>query len=129
MIVLDTSALMAIVLDEPEADAVARVIQSADALSMSALTEAEALIVARRRGVGDEMERLIDGLGADIVPATRMTAKDVADACERWGKGVHPAGLNFGDCFAYALARNLACPLLFVRKDFATTDVLDARAF
>lgn len=128
MIVLDTSALMAIVLDEPEADAVAGAIQSADALSMSVATVAEALIVARRLGVGDEMARLIDGLGADIVPATRTTASDVADAYDRWGKGVHPAGLNFGDCFAYALARSQRSPLLFVGEDFKMTDVLDARA-
>jgi ribonuclease VapC len=128
VIVLDTSALMAIVLDEPEADAVAGAIQSADALSMSAATVAEALIVARRRGVGEEMARLIDGLGADIVPATRMTGSEVADAYDRWGKGAHPAGLNVGDCFAYALARRLGGPLLYLGEHFTRTDVMRAHA-
>ncbi len=126
MIVVDTSALMAIVLDEPEADHIAEAIQHADGLAISAATVAEALIVARRRGLGEEMARLIDGLGADIIPVTRIGAEDVADAYDRWGTGVHAAGLNFGDCFAYALARRLGGPLLYVGEDFARTDVARA---
>ena len=128
MIVVDTSALMAIVLDEPEADRIAEAIQHAERLAISAATVAEALIVARRRGLGDEMARLIDGLGADIVPVARLGAEDVADAYDRWGKGVHTAGLNFGDCFAYALARRLGGPLLYVGEDFARTDVARVHA-
>lgn len=128
MIVVDTSALMAIVLNEPEADAVAAALEQADGIAMSAATVAEALIVARRRGAGDVMSRLIDGLGAQIAPVSRDVAAEVADAYDRWGKGVHAAGLNFGDCFAYALARRLGAPLLYVGRDFTLTDVSRAGA-
>lgn len=55
---------------------------------------------------------------------TAATADQVADAYRQWGKGNHPASLNFGDCFAYALAKELGCPLLFVGNDFARTDVM-----
>lgn len=127
MIVLDTSALMAIVLDEPEADATADALARADELMISAATVAEALIVARRRGVGEAMASLIDGLGATIAPVTHASATMVADAYDTWGKGVHPAGLNFGDCFAYALAKSAPCALLFVGADFAQTDIESAR--
>jgi ribonuclease VapC len=54
---------------------------------------------------------------------TPASARHVARAYERWGKGFHPAGLNFGDCFAYALAKEHSCPLLFVGKDFSKTDI------
>lgn len=123
MIVVDTSALMAILLDEPEAGACMDALATADALSISAGTIAEALIVADRRGCGQEMRRLMDGLGIAISPVTPTTARQVADAYARWGKGVSPAGLNFGDCFAYALANETAAPLLHVGDDFSATDV------
>ncbi len=126
MIVLETSALMAIVLDEPRAADITEVMTSADELAISAATVAEALIVARRRGVGDAMAALIAGLGVTIAPVTPPDAEAVADAYDRWGRGVHPAGLNFGDCFAYALAKSRACPLLFVGDDFAQTDIESA---
>lgn len=67
-------------------------------------TVAEALIVAERRNVGSEMHRLIDGLGFQIASLTPSAARQVTAAYGRWGKGVHPAGLNFGDCFAYVPA-------------------------
>ena len=117
---------MAIVLDEPEADDIAELLARADELAISAATVAEALIVARRRGVGEAMAALIAGLGAAIAPVTPADAETVADAYDRWGKGVHPAGLNFGDCFAYALAKSRACPLLFVGDAFAQTDIESA---
>jgi ribonuclease VapC len=84
---------------------------------------AEALIVARCRDIGEEMARLIDELGFEIVPVTPAAARRVAQAYARWGKGLHPAGLNFGDCFAYEVARERACPLLFVGDDFSRTDL------
>lgn len=117
---------MAIVLDEPEADAITELLARADELAISAATVAEALIVARRRGVGEAMAALIAGLGATIAAVTPSDAETVADAYGRWGKGVHPAGLNFGDCFAYALAKSRACRLLFVGDDFAQTDIESA---
>lgn len=123
MMVVDTSALMAIVLNEPEADACAAALEAEDELLISAGTVAEALIVAARRNVGQEMERLIDGVGLEIVSITPASARRIAQAYERWGKGVHPAALNFGDCFAYEVAKEHACRLLYVGDDFAQTDI------
>ena len=72
------------------------------------------------------MVRLIDGLGLDIIPVTAASARRVAAAYDAWGKGVHPAGLNFGDCFAYEVAKAHECPLLFVGDDFTKTDIRNA---
>lgn len=123
MIVVDTSALMAIVLDEHGADACMDCLAEHPEVAISAGTLAEAIIVGGRRGVRRELERLIAGLGMEVVAVTAASARNVADAYERWGKGVHPAGLNFGDCFAYELARDRGCPLLFVGDDFSRTDL------
>jgi ribonuclease VapC len=123
MMVVDTSALMAIVLNEPEADACAAALEAEDELLISAGTVAEALIVAARRNVGQEMERLIDGVGLEIVSITPASARRIAQAYEQWGKGVHLAVLNFGDCFAYEVAKEHACRLLYVGDDFAQTDI------
>jgi ribonuclease VapC len=128
MIVVDTSALMAIVLDEPDADACAAALEREVDILISGGTIAEALIVAARRNVGLEMARLIDGLGFEIGTVTGTSARKVADAYEQWGKGVHPAGLNFGDCFAYALAKERGCALLYVGNDFSKTDIASALA-
>jgi ribonuclease VapC len=126
MIAVDTSALMAIVLDEPGGGACIAALEAEDNLLISAGTVAEALIVAARRHVGGEMERLIDRLGFDIVNVTPASARRVAQAYERWGKGGHPASLNFGDCFAYEVAKDHGCRLLYVGDDFAKTDVKGA---
>jgi ribonuclease VapC len=123
MIAVDTSALMAIVLNEPEADACIAALEAEDDLLISAGTVAEALIVAARRNVREEMERLIDGLGFEVVSVTSASARRIAQAYEQWGRGVHPAALNFGDCFAYEVAKEHGCRLLFVGEDFAQTDV------
>jgi len=123
MIAVDTSALMAIVLNEPEADACVAALETADGLLISGGTVAEALIVAARRNVGEEMARLIDGLGFEVVAVTSASARRIAGAYEIWGKGVHPAALNFGDCFAYEVAKEHGCRLLYVGEDFAQTDV------
>jgi ribonuclease VapC len=90
---------------------------------MKTFTVVEALIVAARRNVGEEMERLIDGLGFEIVSLTPASARRIALAYAKWGKGVHPAALNLGDCFAYEVAKEHACRLLYVGDDFAQTDV------
>ena len=123
MIAVDTSALMAILLDEPEAAACAEAFATNDRIVISATTVAEALIVAERRGLGAEMAGLVDGLDLEIANVSLAMARRVADTYARWGKGVHPAGLNFGDCFAYEVARTRDCPLLYVGTDFARTDV------
>jgi ribonuclease VapC len=122
MIAVDTSALMAIVLNDPRADACIAALEAEDVLLISAGTVAEALIVAARRNVGEEMERLIDGLGFEIVNVTSASARRIAQAYEQWGKGVHPA-VNFGDCFAYEVAKEHGCRLLYVGEDFSKTDV------
>ncbi|MCW5737595.1 MAG: type II toxin-antitoxin system VapC family toxin [Enhydrobacter sp.] len=123
MIAVDTSALMAIVLNDPKADACAAALEAEDRLLISAGTVAEALIVARRRNVGHEVARLIDGLGFEIVSVTPASARRIAEAYEKWGKGVHPATLNFGDCFAYEVAKEHGCALLYVGADFSQTDI------
>jgi ribonuclease VapC len=123
MIAVDTSALMAILLNDASAGACAAALGSEDRLVISAVTAAEIMIVAARRNVGREAERLIDGLGLEILSVAPAAARRVAEAYERWGKGVHPAGLNFGDCFAYEAAKSNGCPLLYVGQDFAQTDI------
>lgn len=123
MIVVDTSALMAILLNEADADTCAAALEGAGRLLISSGTVAESLIVAQRRGVGDEMEQLLSGLGFEVMAVTAADARRVAEAYQNWGKGLHPAGLNFGDCFAYALAKEQACPLLYVGNAFARTDI------
>jgi ribonuclease VapC len=123
MIAVDTSALMAILLDEPEADTCIAALETEEEILISAGTVTEALIVSARRNVGEEMARLIDGLGLEVVPVTAASARRVAHAYERWGKGISPAALNFGDCFAYEVAREYGCRLLFVGNDFTGTDI------
>jgi ribonuclease VapC len=126
MIAVDTSALMAIVLNDPEADLCIAALEAEDDLLISAGTIAEALIVAAQRNVGEEMERLIDGLGFEVVGVTSASARRIAQIYEKWGKGVHPAALNFGDCFAYEVAKEHGCRLLYVGADFKKTDVVGA---
>ncbi len=126
MIVVDTSALMAIALDAPEAGDCMMVLQGSDDVHISAGTLAELLIVADRRGVGDELRIAMAALNVQVVPFTAEAARLAADAYRQWGKGVHAAKLNFGDCFAYVLAMQRAAPLLFVGNDFAQTDVRSA---
>lgn len=123
MIAVDTSALMAIVLGEAQADACEAALQREARLLISAGTVIEALIVGARRKLGEEVAALIDGLGFEVIELTSASARRIARAYERWGKGLHPAALNFGDCFAYDVAKSHDCPLLCVGGDFIQTDV------
>ncbi len=123
MIAVDTSALMAIVLGEPEADACIAAIEAEAEILISAGTVAEALIVSGRRKVEAEMTAMIDGLGFEIVTVTAAAARRIAQIYSRWGKGVDPAALNLGDCFAYEVAKEHACRLLYVGEDFSRTDI------
>jgi ribonuclease VapC len=123
MIAVDTSALMAILLNEPDADACKGALAAEDEILISAGTVAEALIVSARRNVGVEMARLIGGIGCEIVSVTPAAARRIAEAYRRWGRGLHPAALNFGDCFAYEVAKEHDCRLLYVGSDFANTDI------
>jgi ribonuclease VapC len=123
VIAVDTSALMAVVLKEPRAPACVAALEAEDEILISAGTVAEALIVAARRNVGVEMARLIDGLGCEIVSVTPASARRIGLSYQQWGRGLHPATLNFGDCFAYEVAKEHACRLLYVGGDFAKTDI------
>jgi len=123
VIAVDTSALMAIMLGEQEASACIKVLEAEPDVVISAATVAEAIIVAAHRNVSEEMESLLDGLGFEIVPVTPASARRVAQAYQRWGRGMHPAGLNFGDCFAYEVAKAHSCALLYIGGDFAKTDL------
>lgn len=126
MICVDSSALLAIVLGEDEAPRCMAVLKGERRLMISAATLAESLIVAGRRERQDDLFALVDGLDFQVVDVTRGSAVGAAQAYGRWGKGRHPAGLNYGDCFAYELARRLNCPLLFVGDDFSKTDIQSA---
>lgn len=128
MIVLDGSALFAILLGEAEAHRCAQVLEQADPLLLSAGSLAELLIAAAGKDVLDEMQRLVAGLDPAVVPLTEPRARAAAEAYRKWGKGFHRAKLNLGDSFAYALAREHDCPLLFVGDDFAKTDIASALA-
>ncbi|MDW7711318.1 MAG: type II toxin-antitoxin system VapC family toxin [Deferrisomatales bacterium] len=124
--VLDTSALLAILQDEPERRAFNEAIESADAVRMSVATLVEASIVIEVRygaeGLRD-LDRFVDRAAIELAPVDVAQAREARLAFSRFGKGRHPAGLDFGDCFAYALARVLGEPLLFKGDDFSQTDV------
>ena len=123
MIAIDTSALMAIVLDEPMAGPCKAALEAEDEILISAGTLAELLIVSARRGVGAEVADFLDRFDFNIVPVTPAAARRIGEAYQRWGRGMHPAALNFGDCFAYEIAKQHACRLLHVGDDFGKTDI------
>ncbi len=128
--IVDTSALMAILLLEPDADRFAAAMVNATSLSMSAGSwiETTAVLVRRFPQLSSvEPERSAMKIGIEIVPVTVQQAKIAGAAYRRFGRGTgHPANLNFGDCFAYALSRATGEPLLFKGDDFAQTDVVAA---
>ena len=126
MIAVDTSALMAIILDEPAAARCRNVLAEADAILISAATLAEALVVADRRKVGDLMRETVNGLPITIVAADDATAAQVAAIYSRWGKGVDAARLNLIDCFSYDVAAEHGCPLLYVGHYLIRTDIVSA---
>ena len=123
MIAVDTSALMAIALNEPEAEGCITALTSDNELIISAVSLAEALVVAGQRDLAAEMATVLDRFGFNVVPVSEATAQRIATVYRRWGKGNHPAALNLGDCFAYHVAMENDCSLLFVGNGFARTDV------
>jgi ribonuclease VapC len=128
LIVVDTSALIEITIAAPRARECRTALMEADALLISAGSVLETLIVSAGRKAEPEMRALLGGFGFEVVPVTEERAKAAAAGYRRYGKGWHAAGLNFGDCFAYALAKEHDCPLLFVGDDFSKTDVKPALA-
>lgn len=125
-IVVDTSALMAIALREPEAGRCITVLSDADEVLIAAPTLTETLIVATGRNILDAMQSALDGLAPTVVDLTAKRAAAAAAAYRDYGKGWHAAGLNFGDCFAYATAKEHGCPILYVGEDFSKTDIAAA---
>lgn len=124
--IVDSSALLAIVLSEPDEERYLDAMAVARQLTMSAGNWLEAAIVVDNRDDPMAAARLNDirvALGIDIVPVTHSMADIGRAAHERYGKGRHPARLNYGDCFAYALAKETGQPLLFKGNDFAHTDI------
>lgn len=124
--VIDTSAIMAMLLAEPSAERVIAAVESDPRRLVSAATVVEAsLVMLGRYGeAGDPpLDRLLRTLGAEVVPVDEQQVALARDAALRYGRGRSPASLNFGDCFSYALAVARAEPLLFVGDDFSKTDV------
>ena len=126
MMVVDPSALVAIMRAEPEAKVCTALIEAEPELLISAGTLAEAMIIAGRRDWRRQMAALFEHVAFDIIPVTAASARRIGEIYAKWGKGVHPAGLNFGDCFAYELAESRNCKLLFVGNDFSRTDISPA---
>lgn len=126
MIVIDSSALLAIYLNEPEKTAFAKAITMADGASAGAPNLFEASMVAEARygklGCRD-LDELVAALGITVAAFDANHLEAARDAFRRFGKGRHRAALNFGDCCAYALAKTLDAPLLFKGNDFALTDI------
>lgn len=124
--VIDTSALLAILLDEPERRAFNEAIEAAESRMMSVATFVEASIVIESRfgseGIRD-LDLFVDRAGIGLAAVDAEQAHTARHAFSRFGKGRHPAGLNYGDCFAYALAMVLGEPLLYKGDDFGRTDV------
>ena len=127
--VIDTSAIVAILLDEPEANIFAQILAANPPLAISVVTFHEASIVmagkAKKAGV-----RLFDDFLRDMaIEVSGVTIEDGVAAREayfQYGRGYHPAGLNFADCFTYALAKTRSESLLFKGDDFSKTDIAPA---
>jgi ribonuclease VapC len=124
--VLDSSAVVAILFDEPERHAFTRAIERdlRRLISAGNLLECALLVEARRgEAAGRELDLLLHRAVVQTVPVDADQIQLARSAWRRFGKGRHPAGLNFGDCFAYALSAASGEPLLFKGEDFARTDV------
>jgi ribonuclease VapC len=127
--IVDSSAVLAVIQDEPEAAACAELLVDQDC-RMSVANWLEASIVVDNRSVATQrdFDDLLSTSGVRLEPATPEQARIAREAYRRFGRGSgHPAGLNYGDCFAYALAVVTGESLLFVGSDFTATDIRPAR--
>ncbi|MCP1560945.1 UNVERIFIED_ORG: ribonuclease VapC [Methylobacterium sp. SuP10 SLI 274] len=127
---VDASALIAIITEEPEGRALSERLEAADVPITSPVAVYEAALgIARKKQGGLKAARadvamLLDLARIGLVPITPEDGERALDAFERYGKGTgHPARLNMGDCFAYAVAQNHGVPLLYKGEDFALTDL------
>jgi ribonuclease VapC len=125
--VIDTSAILAWLKDEPARARIVAGLESHPVRRMSSVSLLEAQIVVRARehpALLSKLHRFLEEIGVIVVPFDEAQARLAADTFQRYGKGQgHPAQLNMGDCAVYALAKSLNEPLLFVGNDFAQTDV------
>jgi ribonuclease VapC len=128
-LIIDTSAIVAILLCEPDAHRYASAISHAKHRRISAANWLEASLVVDRRGdpvARDAFETFFARTATEILPVTAETATRAREANIRFGRGHHPAALNYGDCFAYATASLANEPLLFKGDDFPHTDIESA---
>jgi ribonuclease VapC len=129
VIVVDASALVAIFFLEPEAPRLREALQRAPGAYLSAANFLEVAIVIDNRDAPEQLlglDMFLANAGIEITPVTTAQARIAREAYRRFGNGNHPAGLNFGDCFAYALAKERDLPLLFKGDDFPLTDLRPA---
>lgn len=127
MIVIDTSVFVCIATGEADFPSYVEAIRLAGPRSMSAGNYLECAMIAESRLDGrTAVDRWLEAESIRIMSVDRDLAALAADAFARFGRGRHPAGLNYGDCFAYALAKSLRAPLLYKGADFALTDIRSA---
>ena len=127
--IVDTSAVLAVLFDEPDAERFTRAIAEAPHCRMSTANFLEAAFVVEGRAWmagGHELDIFIERAAIELVPVSVEHMQAARRAWRRFGKGNHPARLNFGDCFAYALAEVTGEPLLYKGEDFALTDLESA---
>jgi ribonuclease VapC len=125
-VIVDSSVIIAILRDEADAEAISEALQGAPVCRMSAVTYVEAAVVTdsnRSPVLSRRFDDLLRDLRVHVESVTARQAEIARQAYRDFGKGRHKAGLNFGDCFAYALAKEMDEPLLFKGNDFAHTDV------
>ena len=124
--VVDSSALLAILLNEPDAEPIRMAFDRDDVRLLSAATLLEvSMVIESRKGEsgGRDLDLLISKSKIEVIPVDESQVDEARRAWRRFGRGRHPAGLNYGDLFSYALARTTGQPLLFKGNDFARTDV------
>ncbi len=123
---VDSSAVLAVLYREPDAERYERAIAESPNCRMSVASMLEASIVLEGRGgaaAGHELDVFLESAAIELAPVTVEHAEAARRAWRRFGKGNHPAALNYGDCFAYALAKVTGEPLLFKGEDFSQTDI------
>ena len=124
--VIDASAILAILLEEADASVYASAMADSPTCLISAASLVETSLIALRLRAPDPiaaLDTLIDALAIEVIPVDRDQAMLAREAFRRFGKGRHKAALNFGDCFSYALAKHTGQPLLFKGDDFSQTDI------
>jgi ribonuclease VapC len=129
VIVVDTSAIMAVLYREPEFSEFLSLMTDAESCLVSAVSYFETSMVLIGRGTpaaAKELDAFIERIAIEVVPFDYTLAKRASDAFICFGRGRHPARLNFGDCVSYALAQTRGLPLLYKGNDFARTDIVSA---